>query len=412
MKIRKNSFLYHLSTLLDDTNAGPYDVVQIGVILVLLFLGITSIYSSHSYSGGRQWIVQIVWSVLGLAIYFTVSRIDYSFWDNHAYPIYYIAIALLLLLWSPLGGSRFGATRWIKVFGLVIQPAEPAKLGFIVMLSSLLARMEIDTVLNSIKNLAKCVIVFCIPTLLVFLQPDLGSALTFPTMFFAMLYVSNLSKKFFVCVALSVLLFLTVVVSDIYGYRNFLDKKQLQGTSVEKYENRSILPLKDYQRDRIISFIFPDVVDPSGLGVSWNLRQSLIAVGTGGLFGKGFTNGTQAKLGYLPKSVASNDFVFSVLAEERGFVGALVVLLLYGIIIWGGLRTANYARDRFGTYVCVGISALFLVHVCINIGMTIGLMPITGIPLPFFSYGGSFLSICCFLQGIVQSVHRHQYSFT
>jgi rod shape determining protein RodA len=299
--------------------------------------------------------------------------------------------------------------RWIKIFGIAIQPSEPAKLGFLLMLGAAMARTEITTFTDSIKNLAKFFLIFCISTLLVFLQPDLGSALTFPTMFFAMLYVSNLSKKFFAGVFAVGLTILSMIALDIYGYRNFLDKKHLNSGSLpEKYESISFLPIKDYQRDRIVSFIFPDAVDPNGIGISWNLRQSLIAVGTGGFSGKGFNEGTQAKLGYLPRSVASNDFVFSVIAEERGFVGALMVILLYILIVWSGLRAANCARDRFGTYLCVGTSILFLSHICINIGMTIGLMPITGIPLPFLSYGGSFLLTCCFLQGVVQSVFRYQ----
>ena len=191
-----------------------------------------------------------------------------------------------------------------------------------------------------------------------------------------------------------------------------MDKHELDPISdIGIYEKRSILPLKDYQRNRIISFVAPDIVDPKGVGISWNLRQSLIAVGSGGLLGKGFNSGTQAKLGYLPKSVASNDFIFSVIAEERGFVGGVVVLLMYFVIIFDALRIALLSRDRFGMYLAVGISTLFLTHILINIGMTLGLMPITGIPLPFLSYGGSFLLICCFLQGIVQSIYRFHLSY-
>jgi rod shape determining protein RodA len=378
-----------------------------------MLIGIASIYASHSYYGGKQWYVQILWAALGLLIYFAVAKMDYAFWYNNAHWIYYVSVLLLIFLWSPLGERRFGALRWIKIFGILVQPSEPAKLGFLIMLAAMMARTEITTFLNSIKNLAKFFLVFCIPSTLVFLQPDLGSSLTFPVMFLSMLYVSNLSKKFFACIFASALVVLSLVAVDICGYRNFLDKKHLgDEVATEKYENRSIFPMKDYQRDRIISFIFPKTVDPNGIGISWNLRQSLIAVGTGGLRGKGFNNGTQAKLGYLPKSVASSDFIFSVIAEERGFAGALIVILSYILIIWSGLRTANCARDRFGTYLCIGISMLFLLHICINIGMTIGLMPITGIPLPFLSYGGSFLLICCFLQGIIQSIHRHQNNFT
>jgi rod shape determining protein RodA len=132
----------------------------------------------------------------------------------------------------------------------------------------------------------------------------------------------------------------------------------------------------------------------------------LIAVGSGGITGKGQGKGTQAKLGYLPQSVATNDFIFSVIAEEYGFTGGIFVLLIYAIMMANGLRIACMARDRFGLLLAVGISILFLIHICVNIGMTLGIMPITGIPLPFISYGGSFMVICFILQGIIQSIYR------
>jgi rod shape determining protein RodA len=256
-------------------------------------------------------------------------------------------------------------------------------------------------------EMVKFLLVFCAPMLLIFLQPDLGSALTFPPVLFAMLYVANLPQKFFVYAISCALILLSIVAFDIFNYRLFLDRYDLDPIhNGGLYEKHSILPLKDYQRNRIIAFVAPDVIDPRGIGVSWNLRQSLIAVGTGGIFGKGFNSGTQAKLGYLPKAVASNDFIFSVIAEERGFFGSALILLVYVVLIFNGLRIAMLSRDRFGTYLAIGISALFLTHICINVGMTLGLMPITGIPLPFLSYGGSFLLICCFLQGVMQSIYR------
>jgi rod shape determining protein RodA len=296
--------------------------------------------------------------------------------------------------------------------GVVVQPSEPAKLGFLIMAAAMIARSEMADLVSSMREILKFLLVFCVPMLLIFLQPDLGSALTFPPMLFAMLYVANLSQKFFIWVIFCSLVVLSVVAFDMFSYRLFLDRHGLNlANDMGLYEKHSILPLKDYQRNRIISFVSPDIVDPNGVGVSWNLRQSLIAVGTGGMFGKGFNDGMQAKLGYLPKSVASNDFVFSVVAEERGFLGSSVVLLAYLILIFNGLRIAALARDRFGTYLAVGISVLFLTHICINVGMTLGLMPITGIPLPFLSYGGSFLLICCFLQGVIQSIHRFHMSY-
>ena len=400
---------YKIRSMIDDSSASSYDILPIVCMFVLLFMGITAIYSAHSHTGGLQWIVQIVWALVGAGVYYIVSRINYSFWEKNAHIIYFGSVVLLLLLWTPFGCRKYGALRWVKLFGIAVQPSEFAKLGFILMLGAMMAREEVTSFGNSIKNLAKYFFACCIPAILVLLQPDLGSALTFPVIFFSMLYVSNLSRRFFVYVAVVALMLLIAVVIDIFGYRNFLDSKLLGTRSTqEKYETISLLPLKDYQRDRIMSFICPEVIDPNGIGVSWNLRQSLIAVGTGGIVGKGFNNGTQAKLGYLPESISSNDFIFSVLAEERGFVGSLVVVISYVLLIWRGLRTSLRSRDRFGTYLCVGTSMLLLLHVCVNIGMTIGLMPITGIPLSFLSYGGSFLLVCCFLQGIIQSVHRYR----
>ena len=147
-------------------------------------------------------------------------------------------------------------------------------------------------------------------------------------------------------------------------------------------------------------------------GVGWNQSQSKISVGSGGLAGKGWTEGTQAQLGYLPRSVAHNDFIFSVIAEEKGFLGSLTVLSLFGLVLFNGIRIAGSARDRFGTLLAIGVTVLFMVHVFVNIAMTIGLVPITGIPLPFISYGGSFVLSCCLLQGLVQSVWRFRKDFT
>jgi rod shape determining protein RodA len=177
-----------------------------------------------------------------------------------------------------------------------------------------------------------------------------------------------------------------------------------------KYQKESWLPyLHDYQRNRVLSFINPDKYDPTGIG--WNQRQSLISVGSGGLTGKGWTEGTQAQLGYLPPAVSHNDFIFAVIAEEKGFLGSLTVLGLFGIVLFNGIRIAGSARDRLGTLLAIGVTVLFAVHVFVNIAMTIGLVPITGIPLPFISYGGSFVLSCCLLQGLVQSVWRFRKDF-
>jgi len=154
------------------------------------------------------------------------------------------------------------------------------------------------------------------------------------------------------------------------------------------------------------------VVDPSGTGASWNANQAKISAATGGATGKGLFQGTQAQLGYLPQAVAHNDFIFSVIAEETGFLGSAFVVGLFCLMVANGIRIAGLARDRFGMQLAIGVSVLFLVHFFINIGMTIGITPITGLPLPFLSYGGSFVLSCFILQGLVQSVYRYRKDFS
>jgi len=244
----------------------------------------------------------------------------------------------------------------------------------------------------------------------------LKSAIVLPPMVFSMLYVSKLSVRFYAAALGAFLLLVSVVAWDSYGYVRFMEshgyfKTESKSQKREKYEDRSWIPLHDYQRDRILAFAWPDKVDPQGTGITYNLNQSLITVGSGGITGKGWQQGTQAQLGYLPRSIAHNDFIFSVISEELGFVGSITVLGLFGLVLFNGIRIAGLARDRFGTLIALGVTVLFMVHVFVNIAMTIGLVPITGIPLPFISYGGSFVFSCCLLQGLVQSVYRFRKDF-
>ena len=276
--------------------------------------------------------------------------------------------------------------------------------------ASLLVRSEIGTVRQSLGVLGKLALAVGAPMLLILLQPDLKSAIVLPPMVFSMLYVSRLSGRFFAGALAAFLVVTGVVAWDTWRYMDFMES---HGYSFQNdrglYEKHSWVPLHDYQRNRILSFVDPDKIDPMGIG--WNQRQSLISVGSGGLSGKGWTEGTQARLGYLPRSVAHNDFIFSVIAEEKGFLGSITVLSLFGLMLFNGIRIAGLARDRFGTLLALGVTVLFMVHVFVNIAMTIGLVPITGIPLPFISYGGSFVLSCCLLQGLVQSVYRFRKDF-
>ena len=395
-------------------------------MLILFFIGTVFIYSAQSYTidaiplQKQFWIKQIFFiAIAGVATYVILGWTDYKWVFTYANVIYILSILLLVPLTLketfgipiPLVESRFNATRWIN-FGLVsIQPSELAKIGTCIMASAMFARNRGK---KNLKFWIKIAFVFLVPILLIFLQPDLGSTLVFFPMLFSMLYISNLPKRFFVAVLLVFCVFMGAVSADIYGYNSFLKSTGMTANEAARENafgssDSFHLPMKDYQRNRILAFIAPDVIDPRGNGVSWNQRQSLISVGSGGLLGKGVAEGTQAKLGYLPSSVAYNDFIFSVLAEESGFVGAtFTVILMAVIIIYGCLGAAQRSRDRFGQYLCVGIGVILMTHSFINVGMTVGIMPITGLPLPMLSYGGTFVLTCSILLGLVQSVYRHR----
>jgi rod shape determining protein RodA len=246
---------------------------------------------------------------------------------------------------------------------------------------------------------------------LIFKQPDLGSTLVFPPIAFSLLYVARIPSRFFVATALLFVVMIGVLGYDVFRYYQYKSENPNPTEAIVAYEDTSLIPLKDYQRKRILTFLAPEVMDPNGIGANWNRIQALIAVATGGTTGKGLGNGMQAKLGYLPSAVAHNDFIFAVLAEESGFVGGIIAIGAYSLLIFGCIKVASKASDRFGAMLAVGISVLLMTHVFINIGMTIGITPITGLPLPFLSYGGSFLISCFILLGLVQSVYRHRKQF-
>ena len=393
-------------------------------MLLLSIGGIFFIYSAQSHTQGTQWVMQIVWVAISFACYLVISAINYKFFLQNAHIIYGICVIVLALLAIEalfidipfLVKTRFGSTRWLDFGAFQIQPSELAKIGTLLMLASALARSRIGDLRDSLVSLAIIGGIFIVPFVLIFVEPDLGSCLVLLPMVFALLYVSNLSQYFFATVLLIFFVMVLIAGWDIYRYHQFLEENNLSATKAARQNaygsEHSWLPLKDYQRNRILGFVAPELVDPQGIGVSWNRNQSLIAAGSGGLLGKGHNQGTQAKLGYLPRSVASNDFIASVILEESGFIGGSFMLALYAILISNTLRIAHLARDRFGMLLTIGTSAIFITHLFVNVGMTVGVMPITGLPLPFVSYGGSFMIVCWILQGFVQSVNRFRRDFS
>ncbi|MFP4356996.1 MAG: FtsW/RodA/SpoVE family cell cycle protein [Puniceicoccaceae bacterium] len=389
-----------------------FDRVTPAAMIAVAVAGVFFIRSAQEYTGGGLWKMQIIWIVLGVGVYAFVSSINYKILLEKAHWIYAGSLGLLLLVESPLGVEIYGARRWIDLVVFRLQPSEVAKIAVLIMVASVLARSRIGSFRSSLNTLFKVALVAGAPMLLIFSQPDLGSALVFPPLVFGLLYVSKLSDRFFYVSFAVFVLILAVVAFDCYRYYQHTYAAGDGAADRGAYADRSLLPMRDYQRDRILSFVVPDLVDPRGIGDSWNVNQSRISIGSGGLFGKGWGGGTQALLGYLPPAVAHNDFIFAVLAEEKGFLGSSAVLVLYGVIILNGFRIAGLARDRFGMLLAVGVSVLLLVHVFINVGMTMGLTPVTGLPLPFMTYGGSFLLSCCVLQGLVQSVFRFRKDFS
>lgn len=395
------------------TTRERFDGITPACLAVLSLFGVFFIYSAQLATEQHQWVQQLIWLALGAIVYGMTALLDYRLWLKYAHFVYLFALAILLLVLIPGVGTThgMGARRWLDVPGLgAFQPSEFAKIAVLFATASILTGSRLGTVKDSLQVLVKLALAVGIPMLLIIAEPDLGSALVIAPMVFAMLYVSNLSIRFFAGALGVFALLVGFVALDVWGYSNFMEENHLDYTRDRgAYEKHSLLPLKDYQRNRVLAFALPDKIDPMGIG--WNSRQSLISVGSGGLAGKGWTEGTQAKLGYLPRAVAHNDFIFSVIAEEKGFLGSITVIGLFGVVLWNGLRIAGLARDRFGALLALGVTVLFTVHVFVNIAMTIGLVPVKGIPLPFISYGGTFVLSCCLLQGLVQSVYRFRRDF-
>jgi rod shape determining protein RodA len=395
-----------LASFFKLTTREHFDRITPICMLGLSLFGVVFIYSAQFARGGSQWQQQLVYLGLGAVIYLVTSFMDYRIWLRYAHWVYLVGIILLFAVLIPGIGTThgMGARRWIDV-GVAFQPSEFAKVAVLFATASILTGSKLGTVKDSLQVLIKLALAVGIPMLLIIAEPDLGSALVIAPMVFAMLFASNLSLRFFGGALGVFALIIGVVALDVWNYSNYMEQNKLSFTRDKgEYEKHSWLPLKDYQRNRVLAFALPDKVDPTGIG--WNSRQSLISVGSGGLIGKGWTEGTQARLGYLPPAVAHNDFIFSVIAEEKGFLGSITVVGLFGVVLWNGLRIAGLARDRFGALLALGVTVLMAVHVFVNIAMTIGLVPVKGIPLPFISYGGTFVLSCCLLQGLVQSVYR------
>jgi len=348
------------------------DWILLVATLLLIGYGIVVGYSitveDRNFTGdiGQQLLRAVLYAVIGLSVMALVALMDHA-WLGTGAPLLFLATLGLLGVVLVIGQSTLGATRWVTIAGFKFQPSEFAKVFMVVVLAKWFADRDVRSPFALAGGLA----ILAIPVGLVFKQPDLGTSLVFLGMFFGLAFIAGARLWHLTAIAAAG----AAAIPVIWG------------------------SLREYQQDRLTVFLDP-YSDPQGAG--WNIIQSLIAVGSGQLTGKGLTAGTQSPLGYLP--IAESDFVFSGLAEDLGFVGALILFALYVVLLLSALRIGHRSREAFGTYLAGGVVAMLLFQIVVNVGMAISLMPVTGIPLPFISQGGSSLISICFALGALQSI--------
>ena len=351
-----------------------FDVFLFVAAIFLAIFGVIAVYSATRTTGSNMnVIVQSAALVLGTALLIIACFFDYEQYKNLIQTIYFVSLIMLgIVLIFGVAGD-WGARSWIRIGSIGLQPAEIAKLCFIITFSYHLEMVRED--INSPLVILGLIVHFAIPVSLILLQPDMGSAMVFIFMFVCMLFVAKISYKYVICAGIAA----AAALPLIYKY-----------------------VLSEYQQKRIQVFLNPEM-DPLDRG--YNVIQSKIAVGSGQFWGRGYLEGTQNQMGYLPTK--STDFIFSVISEELGFIGAVLVVVLLFAIIYRCFKVAQKADNLFGRYICTGVGAMFMFHVFENVGMCIGLMPVTGIPLPFISYGGTSLITNFIAIGLVMSVEYH-----
>jgi len=356
-------------------SARDFDWPLLIIVLIISALGVLQIYSATLGTVWEDsWWKQMVYILLGLVVMWIVSSIDYH-WLMGQVPGLYVAAVGALIATFLVGKLVFGSRRWINLGGgFHFQVSEFAKLVIILLVARFLTEMKSEAIAP--RDVLKLGGLVGLPMLLIMKQPDLGTSLTYLPILGVGLVLAGLRWKYIISILVLVVLVLPV------GYQF----------------------LKPYQKARLVSFLDPER-DPRGTG--YQMIQSKIAVGAGGMWGKGVTKGSQTQLRFLP--VPHTDFIFSAFAEEHGFVGVIVVLALYFILLMQIVQNAQTAPDKPGVYICMGVAALMLFHILVNVGMVVGRMPVTGIPLPLMSYGGSSLLSMFMMLGLVNNVRLRRF---
>ena len=350
-------------------------------MLLLIAFGLAAIYSvSLGRGAGGEFInfnKQLIFIAVGLIIFLAAALINYRSWRKIGWIGYLVSLILLVLVLSPLGSTIRGSRGWFNLGIFSFQPVELVKIFLIMVLSDVASRY--GRTVNKLRHLLVIGILALLPLGLVMLQPDFGSAL--------------------------VLLFIWLISFILMVKNKWQIVLVIAGIALILLSSWLFI-FKDYQKDRIRTFLDP-ALDPLGRG--YNVQQSVIAVGSGGIFGKGLSFGSQSQLKFIPES--QTDFIFSVIAEELGLVGVMLILALFALIFYRIYRIATRAPDDFSLFFCLLVLALLFIHIFINIGMCIGLLPVTGISLPLVSYGGSFLATIFVIMGVIININKNQLSY-
>ncbi|MBW7887701.1 MAG: rod shape-determining protein RodA [Bacteroidetes bacterium] len=394
-----------------------FDTVLFSTVIALAAVGLISIYSAtfDAYAG-RDFYRQLTWVGIGLIAMLVTMLVPLRWLQRQAFTIFFSSLPLLILVLI-MGRRVYGSQSWLGIAGLGIQPSEFIKISTLLALSSFLSRSDVRA--TDLKDLVKAGGIVLLPITLIMMQPDFGTALTFLGMFIPVLFWAGASQFLIIIIIapafigvasiigttpfLLVLLLLGIGLYAVGGNRFVaalvFGANALIGLLVQLVYDK--LPL--YQQKRIQTFLDPNN-DP--LGAGYNVIQAKVAIGSGGLWGKGFLHGTQTQLSFIPKQWT--DFIFCVPGEEFGFIGALIILALFALLLYRGVRLATITKNRFGSLLAIGITSLLAFHIFVNIGMSVGLMPVIGIPLPFLSYGGSSLLSYMIMAGLLMNVYANR----
>ncbi|MDQ1404282.1 MAG: rod shape determining protein RodA [Actinomycetota bacterium] len=367
-------------------SAAPFrhlDLSLIAAVLSIAALGALMVYSATEHRLAAEHVAktyylkrQVMFIGIGAALMALTALVDYRNWRGLGLMILGVVVLPLLLVLSPVGSSTRGSQAWFQLGSFQLQPSEFAKVGLIVFVASYCAvfRGELDA-----RRLATVLGLAAIPMALIYKQPDLGTALVFVAILMGMLLVAGARPRHMAALTLVGILGVVGVVH--------------------------LGVLKAYQRDRLTAFLDPK---NDSQRAAYNLNQSKVAIANGGITGKGLFKGTQTNLSYVPEQ--NTDFIFTVVGEELGLVGSAALLMLFAIVVWRTWRSAALAKDLFGTLICVGVLSMLVFQIFENVGMTMGIMPITGIPLPFVSYGGSSTLASFLAMGLVLNVHSRRFA--